>query len=451
MSFIHTSLSVRKVALVLLVLFSITKANPNPQRRKHYQTSSSYLDSYQFPNQNQNQPWGEQQQPRQPPSPPRQQYDYVAGNRFGQRYPNTNDRGPLDFDTFGSGDTDDSEYFGRDLYGTGTRFDFEGSGSFTSDDEDDFNPELGSGNYLEITTTPKAPPSVTTPDIFQITTTSKVEDEVEGSGEEDIIEGSGGGCGDDEDDEDCQNPKTNPTIPAITIPSTPPPMTTEDIFFPQEPSTPSTTSSTSTTTKTTSITEKTTTTKITPIPTKPPTTTTTSSSSSTTSTTTDTTIRTTPAPPGTPTTPKYPDLKKVPTPLVENRVVVIIVFITLVLVLVLGILFSLCMLCRYHKRPPSEASSDTASSDLPMLKADAKRPQTFITPAGSSGGHIRRAGSESPPPLPDLPNLFDEPVKFDRKSSGGSIRKSKRDLKKAAASANDSTYSNGNWKNPNWL
>ena len=96
----------------------------------------------------------------------------------------------------------------------------------------------------------------------------------------------------------------------------------------------------------------------------------------------------------------------------------------------------------------SEASSDTASSDLPMLKADAKRYQ----PPGSNSGLIRRAGSESPPPLPDL-NLFDEPVKFDRKSSGGSIRKSKRDLKKGReSSANDSTYSNGNWpKNPNWL
>merc|ERR1712083_414514 len=116
----------------------------------------------------------------------------------------------------------------------------------------------------------------------------------------------------------------------------------------------------------------------------PTTTTTTSSSSSTTSTTTDTTIITTPAPPGTPTTPKYPDLKKVPTPLVENRVVVIIVFITLVLVLVLGILFSLCMLCRYHKRPPSEASSDTASSDLPMLKADAKR---YQAPGSNSSSH----------------------------------------------------------------
>jgi len=63
---------------------------------------------------------------------------------------------------------------------------------------------------------------------------------------------------------------------------------------------------------------------------------------------------------------------------------------------------------------------------------------------------MRRAGLESPPPLPDL-NLFDEPVKFNRSTSGGSIRKSKRDLKKARESANESTYSNGNWKNPNWL
>ena len=123
-----------------------------------------------------------------------------------------------------------------------------------------------------------------------------------------------------------------------------------------------------------------------------------------------------------------PNMEKVPTVLVENRILVIILYGALVFLLVLGILVALCMLMRCRKQPPSEVNSDTASSDLPIIKADAKR----------YTAQIRRV-SESPPPLPDL-KLFDEPSKsdFNRSRSGGSLRKSKRDLKHPPV-------------NPNWL
>jgi len=456
----RTSITIRKVALALLVLVTISNANPIPQRRKHYQTSSSYLDSYQFPGQQQR---GRQQRPPPPQQPPNQFGGGYDSNRFGQnlggggqRYP-TNNRASLNFDqTFGSGySEDDSEVFGggRDNYGT--RFDFEGSGSAISDDEDDFDDDFGSGDNGDFnpdpynpTTTPKV--VVTTPDIFLTTATTS-------NPYIDDFEKEGSGSGDCVDDEDGCSPfgkvvsestSENNGIPEITFPTRPPTVTTDDIYIVTDPIT-TTIKSTTTTSTTTSTTTTTTPPRRTP-PTTPPTT-------STQPPTTTSEIITTNPPNVVPSTkptdttsepPGFgPDKDRVPTPLMENRAIVIIIFITLVSVLVLGILISLCMLCRYHKRPPSEASSDTASSDLPMLKADAKRYQ----PPGSSSGLIRRAGSESPPPLPDL-NLFDEPVKFDRKSSGGSIRKSKRDLKKGReSSANDSTYSNGNWKNPNWL
>ena len=123
-----------------------------------------------------------------------------------------------------------------------------------------------------------------------------------------------------------------------------------------------------------------------------------------------------------------PNMEKVPTVLVENRILVIILYSAIVFLLLLGILVALCMLMRCRKQPPSEVNSDTASSDLPIIKADAKR----------YTAQIRRV-SESPPPLPDL-KLFDEPSKsdFNRSRSGGSLRKSKRDLKHPPV-------------NPNWL
>merc|ERR1712029_1330534 len=125
-----------------------------------------------------------------------------------------------------------------------------------------------------------------------------------------------------------------------------------------------------------------------------------------------------------------PNKEKVPTPIYENRMAIIIAYTASILLLLIFILIVLCMLMRYHKRPPSEVSSDTASSDLPMLKPDAKRYQPGI---------IRRQNCESPPPLPDL-NLFDEPPKYSDLSRGGrsgSLRKSKRDLKRETP--------------PNWL
>merc|ERR1712223_918683 len=136
----RTSATVQKIALVLLVFLTISNANPTPQRRKHYQTSSSYLDSYQFPGSVQ------QQRPPPPRNPPNQYGGY--NNRFGQNSQNFGQRYPTNnFDqTFGSGSSeDDSEFFGgRDHYGT--RFDFEGSGSAISDDEDDFDDFEGSGD-----------------------------------------------------------------------------------------------------------------------------------------------------------------------------------------------------------------------------------------------------------------------------------------------------------------
>lgn len=468
------------MAVVVLLFVAISKANPNPQKRKHYQTSSSYLDSYQFPDQQ----GGRQQRPPKPENPPRGQQQFGSNNnqqfggfnsgnsRFGQRYPSSRDqnRGSnLNFGQtfqpdFGSGDSendDDSDFFG-------TRFDFEGSeGSGSADvisDDEDF--VEGSGETAELPEdnfgiSTLRPMITTEPARIPIQTTTIKTPYIE--------EGSGDLIGGDVDDEDFnqelgsgeENLQQPPTIPEITIPTLNPTSTsTTDDFTIDDtspPSTPSTLPSTtpSTTTKTTTSTTTTTTTR-TPwrAPTTSSTTTTTSTTTRTTTTSTDSPITNPPTvsqtPKTTPESPFGPDRnpEKVPTPLVENRIVVIIIFITVVLCLVLGILFSLCMLCRYHKRPPSEASSDTASSDLPMLKADAKRYQA--PGSNSSSHHIRRAGSESPPPLPDL-NLFDEPVKFNRSNSGGSIRKSKRDLKKARESANESTYSNGNWKNPNWL
>ena len=53
-----------------------SKANPNPQKRKHYQTSSSYLDSYQFPDQQ----GGRQQRPPKPQNPPRGQQQFGSNN-----------------------------------------------------------------------------------------------------------------------------------------------------------------------------------------------------------------------------------------------------------------------------------------------------------------------------------------------------------------------------------
>jgi len=84
---------------------------------------------------------------------------------------------------------------------------------------------------------------------------------------------------------------------------------------------------------------------------------------------------------------------------------------------------------RCRKQEQNEVSSDTASSDLPIIKADAKRYTAQI---------VARRTSDSPPPLPDL-KLFDEAPKsdFNRSRSGGSLRKSKRDLKPPV--------------NPNWL
>merc|ERR1712242_227354 len=89
-----------------------------------------------------------------------------------------------------------------------------------------------------------------------------------------------------------------------------------------------------------------------------------------------------------------PNKEKLPSWLVDNRLLVIFLFSGIVLCLVLLILSVLCMLIRYRKRPPSEvASSDTASSDLPIIKADAKRYQI-------QAAARHRTPSDSPPPLP---------------------------------------------------
>ena len=76
----RTSKGVCKVAVVLLLFAAISNANPNPQKRKHYQTSSSYLDSYQFPDQQ----GGRQQRPPKPENPPRgQQFGSNNNQQFG--------------------------------------------------------------------------------------------------------------------------------------------------------------------------------------------------------------------------------------------------------------------------------------------------------------------------------------------------------------------------------
>ena len=65
--------------------------------------------------------------------------------------------------------------------------------------------------------------------------------------------------------------------------------------------------------------------------------------------------------------------EKVPTVLFGNRLLVICLYSAVVFCITLSILVALCMLIRCRKQAPSEVSSDTASSDLPIIKADAKR------------------------------------------------------------------------------
>ena len=287
--------------------------------------------------------------------------------------------------------------------------------------------------------------------------------------------GSGSGDGDDEDyDDDVREPDA-PTIPAVRIPSptsTPTPGITkfedevefegEDIIFedsnptwdvtsrtpkptvPKLPPTPTTVPTTETSTTVPTMPTETSTVKLPVTPIVTP------ATPEVTVTTSKPTIATTfrprptwpqpsdPTEPSTELTPTIevletnsnygPNMEKVPTVLVENRLLVMILYGALVFLLVLCILVALCMLMRCRKQPPSEVNSDTASSDLPIIKADAKR----------YTAQIRRV-SESPPPLPDL-KLFDEPSKsdFNRSRSGGSLRKSKRDLKHPPV-------------NPNWL
>ena len=69
-----------------------------------------------------------------------------------------------------------------------------------------------------------------------------------------------------------------------------------------------------------------------------------------------------------------PNKEKVPTVLVEHRILVVILYSAIVFCLVLGIIVSFCLLMRCRKNQElNEVSSDTASSDLPIIKADAKR------------------------------------------------------------------------------
>ena len=311
----------------------------------------------------------------------------------------------------------------------------EGSGgNFPTDDEDYRDPIL-----VESPTIPTTRPKTTTTTTTTTTTSttplpvvSIFDDPYEGSGDhliDDELEGSGG-C-DDEDDEDCQS-KTVPTIPTINIPTSTIPKSVD-----QNPITifdPTTKSSTSTsTTSTTTSTTTTTTTTATSI--------TTERSSPTSRPSTPSTSSATP-PPSTSSPPSTnnvggsktnhgfgPNKEKVPTVLVEHRILVVILYSAIVFCLVLGIIVSFCLLMRCRKQEQNEVSSDTASSDLPIIKADAKRYTAQI---------VARRTSDSPPPLPDL-KLFDEAPKsdFNRSRSGGSLRKSKRDLKPPV--------------NPNWL
>ena len=402
-----------KLCIVKVILLLVISSSVESKRRKHY-TSSSYLDSYQFPDQR-----GFQQPSfRQPQQP---------------------DWSPEGSGHFAEPDFSESA-FAPGLNNFGSRFDFEGSGSdelgsgdlatgnWPTDDEDFRRPPRPP--IAPPSTRPPSPPPSTwatvRPDFLPNSVTSELpleshgfEPDQEGSGE-----GSGGFEDDRIDDEDFGGFKPQPpTIPVITVPTTIKTTSAEDDITFGEITTTMRTTTTSTTTPPT--------TKATPTTTPPPTTTTTAKPRRRTRPTFKTTPRSRTTPSTTVITPEGgsnhfgPNSKRLPTPLFENRLVVIIIFCTVVFCLLLGILFVLCVLIRYHKRPPSEASSDTASSDLPMIKADAKR---------YNAAQIRqRAASESPPPLPDL-NLFDEPAKFDRK---GSIRKSKREVK--------------NTINPNWL
>ena len=435
----------RLEAVLTLVLYvtslEVTTTEAAPRKRgKKYRTSSTYLDSYQYPGRNR------------------------------------------DLDEFSGDDSDDDNeretfpdvYYGQDsVYGRnnyggglpnnyggnfyGSRFDFEGSGS--SPDEAD-EEEEGSGygtltddeDIFRITTTPKA---TTTTTIFYQTTSAASQEE-----EEDFYEGSGSGDFDNDDEWEAEEEHS---IPRITVPSRAPttPSTTLDFEFEDKFTTETSTVKVTTerttilTTQPTTPTTSTTVEQTTPSTTQPkrpitkpteripslwptppstarPTRPTTSTTSSTTTTESITPNRRPTFP--IPTVPPKiygPDREKVPTPGWENRVVIIIAYTSSILLLLIVILIVLCMLMRYHKRAPSEVSSDTASSDLPMLKPDAKR---------YNPGIIRRQNSESPPPLPDL-NLFDEPPKYSDLvrggRSGGSLRKSKPDLKHSTP--------------PNWL
>ena len=446
---------VEAIVTVLLYVTSFEAVSEARRRNrgKHY-TSSTYLDSYQYPGLNQN----------------------------GQDESEFSGDSEDDEETFPDMYYGKDSVYGRNTYGQnaygrntfpqgnfyGSRFDFEGSGSNPDNDsEDPEDPEEGSGfgtftddeDIFRITT----PKAATTTNIFYQQTTSS-----EATTIEDIYEGSGSGDFDNDDE------WPEHSIPKITVPSrapTTPLSTTPDFEFDEkttirttvttQTTTRLTTVSTTTTTKSTTTTTtsttrgwpSSTTTRLWPSsttrpplwptavptawptawPTVKPTVTTTTTTSTTTTYRTSRPIFTTqiPSVPPKENVPGSfgPNKEKVPTPLMENRMAIIIAYTASILLLLIFILIVFCMLMRYHKRPPSEVSSDTASSDLPMLKPDAKR--------YTSG--IRRQNSESPPPLPDL-NLFDEPPKYSDLSRGGrsgSLRKSKRDLK--------------NTTPPNWL
>lgn len=460
-----------RLELVLLILgvtsLEVIKAARGRDRKK-YRTSSTYLDSYQYPG--------------------------IRNNAE-------------DLDPFSGDDSDDNDdletfpdvYYGKDsVYGRnsysrggpegqrnqnyggsnfyGSRFDFEGSGSSIAEDSEEVEEGSGYGTLTDdedifrITTTT---PRVQTTNIFYQTTPKMVD-----------YEGSGSGDFDNDDEWDDEDEEAK--IPKITVPSRAPstPSTTLDFGFADTTTIRTTITTTRTTTQTTRTTARPTTktttrttrplwptTKTTEKPLWPestqqplwPTTKTTykplwpesterplwptrptTTSTTTTSTTTTTTTYRARRPTFETTEPTEsneiddtqkpkrfgPNKEKVPTPIYENRMAIIIAYTASILLLLIFILIVLCMLMRYHKRPPSEVSSDTASSDLPMLKPDAKRYQPGI---------IRRQNSESPPPLPDL-NLFDEPPKYSDLSRGGrsgSLRKSKRDLKRETP--------------PNWL
>ena len=447
----HETLKMRLYFVTLVLVLYVTSLEvieAARNRGKKYRTSSTYLDSYQYPGirngEDLDQFSGDDDQETLP------DVYYGKDSVYGRN-------------SYGGGqNTRTPDNYGGNFYGS--RFDFEGSGNSIPEDDMEVEEE-GSGygtltddeDIFRITTTPRA---TTTNIFYQTTSTERGLDYNEGSG-------SGDFDNDDEWDDEDQH-----SIPKITVPSRaptrPPPSTTLDFGFADTTTVKTTVKTTERTTvittPTTTQTTRTTarpTTKTTARPSWPestqrplwpestqrplwptwPTTT----SSTTTTTTTTTTYRArrptfeTPSEPSEGSEddketeiPKFfgPNKEKVPTPLMENRMAIIIAYTASILLLLIFILIVLCMLMRYHKRPPSEVSSDTASSDLPMLKPDAKRYHPGI---------IRRQNSESPPPLPDL-NLFDEPPKYSDLSRGGrvgSLRKSKRDLKNSTP--------------PNWL